>query len=106
MIPSKKPFSRGGLARLKIFLPEFCRGFIFNMLSENDLEGSVMRVQTDGICFSNAIDFKSLGLTYYPSQEDKSTGRLKFYNVNCYMHVCECCGCEYKYDKKHPHSCE
>jgi hypothetical protein len=98
-INGDKAFAHKGLARIKPFLTEFSRNFIFNMLSEHDLASSVLRVQTDGICFNREINFDTLGLQYAPLKERKTTGNLVFHNVNSYDHICSNCGIEYKYDK-------
>lgn len=105
MIPSKNAFAHKGLARIKPFLTEYARNFVFDMINENNLEDSVVRIQTDGICFNKSIDFPSLGLKYYPIPEAKSTGLIMFHNINCYRHVCDKCNMEYKYCKSVVHKC-
>jgi hypothetical protein len=105
MIPSKKAFKNGGISRIKMFLTEFSRGYIFNMISSNDLAGNVLRIQTDSISFNQPVDFPSMGLDYFPIPEGKSTGHLKFYNVNSYFHVCPTCNFEYKHSKHYSHEC-
>ena len=105
MIEAKKAFKYGGLARIKCFLTEFDRGFVFNMLSSNDLASSVCRVHTDGLCMKHPADFPALKLDYWQIKEQKTTGRLKFYNLNCYYHVCPECEVEYSFDKRNPHTC-
>ncbi len=104
-IDADDPFAYGGLGRIKPFLTEFSRNYIFNLISEHDLETFVVRIQTDSISFTKPVDFKALGLTYIPILEAKSTGRLVFYNVNSYVHVCSNCGCEYKYNASESHKC-
>lgn len=103
-ISADDPFAHGGLGRIKAFLTEFSRNYIFNLISEHNLEKFVVRIQTDSISFTKPVDFKALGLTYIPIQEAKSTGRLVFYNVNSYFHVCSNCECEYKYSSKYEYS--
>ena len=105
LINSNKAYKYGGLSRIKPFLTEFARGYIFNMISEHQLQSHILRIQTDGIVFNKAIDFKSLSVKYYPIPEAKSTGIIKFYNLNSYFHVCDVCGIEYKYDSKTAHKC-
>ena len=105
MIEAKKAFAYGGLARIKPFLTEFARGYVFNMLSSNNLASSVCRVHTDGLCMKHPVDFKALKLDYFPIPEAKSTGTLKFMNLNCYYHVCSKCDVEYSYCKTKPHKC-
>jgi hypothetical protein len=98
LINSKKAYKNGGLARIKSFLPEYCRNFIFEMISSNNLENDIIRIQTDGIVFNKEIDFKNMKMKYYPVKEDKTSGRIKFYNVNSYFHVDDDNN-EYKYKK-------
>ncbi len=105
MIEAKKAFTYGDIARIKVFLTEFARGFVFNMLSSNNLAKDVCRIHTDGICMKRPVNFQSMKLDYYPIPEAKSTGTLKFYNLNCYYHICPDCGTEYKYDKTKLHEC-
>jgi hypothetical protein len=76
MIEAKKAFVHGGLARIKPFLTEYSRGFMFNMLSTHDLAKDVVRCPTDGICFKRPINFPALKLDYFPISEAKSTGKL------------------------------
>jgi hypothetical protein len=105
MIEAKKAFAHAGLARIKPFLTEFARGYVFNMLSTHGLAKDVVRCHTDGICFKRPIDFPALKLDYFPIPEDKSTGTLVFHNLNCYYHVCSECEAEFSFDKKNPHQC-
>lgn len=99
LIDSNKPFTHGGLGRIKPFLTEYSRNFIFNMVSEHNLESHVIRIQTDGIAFNKPIDFPSLKLAYFPIPEKKSTGHIVFYDVNYYRYVCNHCKGEFKYNK-------
>lgn len=105
MIDANKPFKHGGLARIKPFLTEFARGYMFNMVSENNLEGHVLRVQTDSVSFNRSVDFKILNMAYYPIPESKSTGYIVFHNINSYYHVCKKCDCQFKYNKDNVHKC-
>ena len=105
MISADDPFAHGGLGRIKPFLTEYSRNYVFNMISEQKLEKYVVRIQTDSISFTRQIDFNKRGLKYVPIPEQKSSGRLIFYNVNTYFHVCTQCGCEYKYVKDKAHLC-
>ena len=106
LIKSDDPFKYGGLARIKVFLPEFARNYIFNMVSEYNLSQYVKRVHTDGICFSKKINFGTVeDMPYKPIPEAKSTGVITFRTVNYYRHCCYDCECEYKFNKKKPHKC-
>ena len=106
LIDSNNPFKYKGLGRIKNFLTEYARMYMFNMISELNIEDKVIRLQTDSLCLTEEVDFVALGLKYYPIPELKTTGLLKFYNVNCYMHVCEHCNCEYKFNKNVIHECD
>ncbi len=105
MIQAKKAYAYGGIARIKPILSEFASGYIFNMLSTNDLAKDLVRCHTDGIVFNRPVNFKALKLDLTPIPEAKSSGMLKFYDVNNYVHVCFDCNAEYKYCKKNPHRC-
>ena len=105
MINADDAFEYKALGRIKPFLTEYSRNYIFDMISSNNLAKYIVRIQTDGIVFNKAIDFKNMNLKYYPIQEDKSTGHIKFYNVNRYVHVCKTCNTEYSYSKLDPHVC-
>ncbi len=91
------------LARMKPFLTEFARLYIFNFISQHGLAGQVIRCQTDGIVFKKKYNFNLL--EYPPIPEDKTTGNIKFYNLNSYFHVCKSCNVEYKYNKNITHVC-
>jgi hypothetical protein len=98
IIPTASPFRYKGLGRVKMFLTEFSRNYIFDMISSHDLEKNVIRVQTDGIVLNEKVDFAMLeGLKYYPKHENKTTGLIKFYNLNSYYHICKVCNNEFKY---------
>jgi len=98
LIKSDDPFD-SKLARLKIFLTEYARLYMFNFISENELANYVIRCQTDSITFNKKFNFKLFD--YYPIEEAKSTGNIVFKNLNSYFHVCKKCSCEYKYKDGH-----
>jgi hypothetical protein len=91
------------MARMKPFLTEYCRLHIFNFISENSLADQVIRIQTDGIVFKKKYNFDAI--PYAPIPEAKSTGYIKFHNLNSYYHICKKCNAEYKYDKNVVHLC-
>lgn len=105
LIDSNKPFAHKGLARIKLFLTEYSRTYMFNMINECNLEKHVMRIQTDSVSFNIPVDFTKFDLKYYPIPETKSTGHIVFYNVNSYFHHCPKCKLEYKYNKSIVHEC-
>lgn len=104
LIPSYNAYKYKGLGRIKTFLTEFSRNYIFKMLDELNVVENVMRCHTDGIVFNKPIDFTKLD--YYPKPEDKSTGIIIFNNLNDYYHICNKCDCEYKFDKNIIHNCK
>ena len=73
------------LARLKPFLTAYCRNYIFNFLSENNLAKNVIRIQTDGIVFNKKYNFCQFD--YAPIPENKTTGKMIFNNINKYHKV-------------------
>lgn len=90
-----------GLGRIKAFITEFSRNYMFNIINNNNLEKYVVRIQTDSVSFSKPVDFPSLKpkLDYYPIPEGKTTGAMTYYTANFYLHWCDDCCTEYKYDK-------
>ena len=64
--------------RLKSFLTAFGRVKIAEVAQENI--DDVIRVHTDGIAFKKQMNFKITGLI----AEDKTTGLIKYKNVNSY----------------------
>ena len=105
MIKADKAYKHGGIARIKHFLTEFARGYVFNMMSTHRLTKDIIRVHTDGIVFKRPVDFPALKIDYHPIKEDKTSGTLIFYNSNCYYHVCKDCNTSYYYNKSNPHIC-
>ena len=84
LIDSNNAFNHP-LSRLKVFLTSYCRSYIFNFLSENNLAKNVIRIQTDGIVFNKKFNFDLFD--YAPIPEDKTTGKIVFKNVNRYHKV-------------------
>ncbi|MEN9946856.1 MAG: hypothetical protein RLZZ293_1242 [Pseudomonadota bacterium] len=70
------------LARLKPFFVSFCRVHIGDLIIQEELVNKVIRIHTDGLVFTEPHDFTHL--FYYPIPEDKSTGLIKWENVNRY----------------------
>jgi len=104
LIPSFNAYKYKGLARIKTFLTEFSRNYIFKMLDKMNVVENVLRIQTDSIMFNKSVDFTKFD-DYYPIKEGKTTGYIKFKNLNDSVHVCVKCGKEYKYDKNIVHLC-
>jgi hypothetical protein len=102
LIKSDDPFN-SIMARMKPFLTEYARLHMFNFVSDNKLASQVIRCQTDGLVLKKKYNFKNL--EYPPISEDKSTGYIKFYNLNSYFHICKKCNVEYKYNKNIIHVC-
>ena len=102
LIQSDDPFN-SVLARMKVFITEYARLHIFNFISQHGLANQVIRIQTDGVVFKKKYNFNQLD--YPPIAEAKTTGYIKFYNLNNYFHVCKSCNAEYKYCKNVTHIC-
>ena len=51
---------------------------------DNELLANLVRINTDGIVLNKEFDF-SVGIPYYPKPEDKTTGLIKWNNVNNYV---------------------
>ncbi len=66
------------------------------MLDKMNVVENVLRIQTDSVVFNKPIDFTKFD-DYYPIKENKTTGYIKFKNLNDYVHICVKCGEEYKY---------
>ena len=115
MIDSDNAYTYPHFARIKIFLPEYCRMYMFEMISELNLSKYVIRCQTDSVTFSKPIDFENITKNnrfnnYYPIIENKSSCMhdnefITFYNMNNYKHYCDKCEQEFKYDKNNCHAC-
>lgn len=79
----EKPY-KYHFARMKPFLLALSRNIIGELIIATNTIDKVIRIHTDGIVLNEEFDFKTLGLTYYPIAEDKTTGLIKWTNVNCY----------------------
>jgi hypothetical protein len=102
---SKNPYSYE-FARLKPFLLALSRLNMADIIVSNNLEKNLIRIHTDSIILSEPFDFKKAGYKYYPIPEAKTTGKIKWKNVNEYYHICPECGVEYKYSPKLKHKCD
>jgi hypothetical protein len=100
LVKADDAFKYGGLGRIKAFITEFSRNYMFKLINDNNLQKWVVRIQTDSIAFCKPVNFPAMNLDYYPIAEDKTTGLLTYYNVNHYKHWCEECQTEYIYKKK------
>jgi hypothetical protein len=105
LVKESDPYTYKGLARIKMFLSEYSRNYMFDLLSKTNLAKDVIRIQTDSVSFKKPVDFTKLKLDYYPIAEAKTTGLITYYNVNYYRHWCEECQVEYKHSKRNPHVC-
>ncbi len=101
LVKAKNPYKEGGIARLKIYLVSAIRYYITNMLIKCNLLTDVIRICTDGIVLNREFDFQKCGLKYVPIKEDKTTGKIKFYDANKYRSICKTCKCEYNFKKGH-----
>ncbi len=87
------------LGRMKPFITSRGRDYIARLIMKENIIDNIIRVQTDGIVLDKQHDFSNN--KYYPIPEKKSTGQIKFYNVNNYYHVCCQCNNEYRYRDGH-----
>lgn len=66
VIPSAKPF-KTKYARIKVFLTEFCRNYMFEFISSRNLEPYVARIFTDGFYLTKPCNFTDI--SYAPQFE-------------------------------------
>ena len=90
VVKSAQPYNTK-FGRIKPFLTSFSRFQVAEILIENDLVKHTIRIHTDGIALNKPFDFPKCGYNYYPIPEAKTTGLLKFHNVNNYEKYCEKC---------------
>jgi hypothetical protein len=64
---------------------------------KHNLIDNVIAIHTDRITFNKAIDFSKLKENYYPTFEEKSSGKIRFDNCIYYYHICPKCNKDYKY---------
>jgi len=84
---------------MKSFITSRGRDYIARLIMKENIIDRIIRVQTDGIVLDEEHDFSNN--IYYPIPEQKTTGRIRFYNVNNYYHVCSICKNEYRYRNAH-----
>lgn len=101
LIKADNPYKEGGLARIKVYLLSAIRFYITKMLIDCDLLDNVIRICTDGIVLNKEYDFTTSKYKFFPIPEDKTTGKIKFYHINKYVHICPTCKCEYNFKTKH-----
>lgn len=89
IVKTENPY-KTNLARLKPFLTSYARNFVANMILESELLNDVVRIHTDGICLNKGFCFQK-DYKYFPKLELKTTGLLRFNNVNNYDKYCEEC---------------
>ena len=82
-IKKSKPY-KYHYARMKPFLLSLGRNIIGDLIMNSGNLENVVRINTDGIVLNQAFDFASLNIPYYPIPEDKTTGLIKWNNVNDY----------------------
>jgi len=93
------------LARIKPFLTAFGRLKLMKLIIEQNLDKDIVRLHTDGLVFNKPVDFESMGLSYYPKPENKTTGLIKYHNAVYGFHICPNCGCEFRYKDFKNHKC-
>lgn len=90
----------GGFYRMKYFLTTNVRMFMLSYALKNNIEEKLIRIHTDSFMLNSPHNFHlKMNKGIKPTNESKSTGKIKFYNVMRYMHICEC-GKEYKYSDR------
>ena len=83
-VRKSKPY-KFELARMKPFMLSFSRNIVGEIILHSHTLENVVRINTDGIVLSKEFDFPALGIPYYPKPEDKTTGLIKWNNVNNYF---------------------
>jgi hypothetical protein len=102
-VKSKEAY-KNEYARLKPFLMSVSRLNMINIIKTNKLENNLIRIHTDNITLNIDFDY-SKHYNYYPKKEDKTTGNIKWYNVNKYKHICSKCKNEFEYKIFKDHKC-
>ena len=98
LVKADNPYKNGGIARIKPWMNSSSRLYITRLLCHYNLLENVVRICTDGVALDKQFEFKPCDkFPYMPLPEDKTTGKIRFTNVNNYFHTCKKCKCEYKY---------
>lgn len=82
-IKKSKPY-KYHYGRMKPFLLSLGRNAVGDLIMNSGNIENVVRINTDGIVLNTPFDFSSLNIPYYPLPEDKTTGLIKWNNVNNY----------------------
>lgn len=80
-IEYKKAYSNN-LARLKPFFTAYARNWMQNLVLDEGLLDCLIRTHTDNITLTKQHDFSHL--PYHPIPEKKTTGNIRWENVNTY----------------------
>jgi hypothetical protein len=83
LIKKEKPYKHH-YGRLKAFILSLGRNIVGELIMSSGILDNVIRVATDGIVLNEPFDF-TIGIPYYPKPEDKTTGMIKWKNVNNYF---------------------
>ncbi len=102
-IKNAKPY-KFHYGRMKPFIISLARLELGNLILSTNIIDNVFRCQTDNVVLNIPFDFATLGYSYYPKPEDKTSGLIKWKGVNTYFHICKTCKKEYKYSE--PHFCD
>jgi len=101
-----------GLYRIKQILTASVRNFIMNYAIKNEIINKIVRIHTDSYMLSSPQEFnvpknkcKRTNEIIKPKPEAKSTGYIKIYNSQRYVHICKKCNVEYKYNPGENHFC-
>lgn len=104
LVLSENPYNHG-LARIKPFLTSFARLYIMKFIHNTNTEQNVIRIHTDGIVYNKPFEFDKMGLKYYPTPEDKTTGLINYHNAVYGFHICLKCQDEFYYKDFKCHQC-
>ena len=87
-------------ARIKPFLVSLGRKKMFELVMKNNLIDKLVAIHTDRLTLIEDFNF-SIKNKYYPTPEEKSSGKIIFYNAIHYRHICNKCDKEYANYEKH-----
>jgi len=92
------------MARIKPFILSLGRARLFKLIMNFNLIDNVIAIHTDRITFNKKVNFDKLHdkykssktEKYYPIEEAKSTGYIRFQSSTRYYHVCKKCNKDIK----------
>ena len=85
VIKSDDAYKYKGLGRMKTFLTEFCRTFIFEFINDNNLESNIIAINIDGLVLNKKVDdFKG---EYVPKLDLNKSGKFIYESVKKYKKI-------------------